>query len=281
MKFVEKSYQSHQNWYQKVGREEQLSMLQNAHKRDYSTCYNYMLPILNPNDRWFTVGDCYGTDAGWISPHCKEATATDIRAALMELAQQEGLITSFSKQNAESMTFDDDSFDFAYCCETFHHFPRPYIAVYEMLRCAKKGVVIDEPADPYLQMPFFMLACNFFDTKKNPKRSAALWKNRFSFETVGNYVYKTSQREFEKIAMGAGLPAIAFYRYNFLRKENGGKEKAKEFFIKALTMLRIIPYKRLAVILFKELPDNETKKALRKLGYHYYELPENPYLTAI
>jgi ubiquinone/menaquinone biosynthesis C-methylase UbiE len=279
MRFIEKSYQTHQNWFQKIEKEEKLAILRNTHStRDNSIRYNHLRPILNPNDRWFTVGDCYGTDAKWLSSYCKEVTATDIQKDLIELAQQEGIIKSFSGQNAENMTFADDSFDFAYCCETFHHFPRPYIAVYEMLRCAKKGVIIDEPADPYIRMPFFMFICNLLDTKKNPKRSSKFWKNRFSFEIVGNYVYKTSRREFEKIAMGIGLPAIAFYHYNFLQKKNKFSQKVECFFFKMLTSLKIIPYKRLVTILFKDLPDNETKKALRKQGYYYYELPENPYL---
>jgi hypothetical protein len=126
-------------------------------------------------------------------------------------------------------------------------------------------------------MPFFMFICNILDTKKNPKRSAKFWKNRFSFEIIGNYVYKTSQREFEKIAMGMGLPAIAFYQYDFLEELKGFSGKTKYFLVKTLTGLRIIPHRRLATVLFKELPDNETKKALYKQGY-YYELPENPYL---
>jgi ubiquinone/menaquinone biosynthesis C-methylase UbiE len=278
MKFVEKSYQSHKNYFQNFSREEQLTRLRNVYaNRNNPICYNYLFPVLNSNDSWFTVGDCYGTDAIWLSSYCKEVTATDIQKDLIELAQQEGYIKSFSGQNAEKMTFEDDSFDFAYCRETFHHFPRPYIAVYEMLRCAKKGVIIDEPADPYIRMPFFMFICNILDTKKNPKRSAKLWRNRFSFEEAGNYVYKTSQREFEKIAMGMGLPAIAFYKYNFGEK-GSSIEKIKHFFINILCVLGIIPYKRLATILFKELPNNDTKKALRKQGYCYYELPKNPYL---
>lgn len=43
-----------------------------------------------------------------------------------------------------------------------------------------------------------------------------LWKNRFSWETVGNYVFKISEREVEKIAMGIGLSCIAFKELNLI-----------------------------------------------------------------
>ncbi|MDR1104363.1 MAG: class I SAM-dependent methyltransferase [Endomicrobium sp.] len=278
MKFLEKSYQSHQNWYQNMSEEERLVLLQESINREDPIEFKKLFPILNPNDTWFTVGDSYGTDAMWLSSHCKEVTATDILKDMIELAQQKGYIKSFSAQNTEKMTFEDDSFDFACCRDTFHHFPRPYLAVYEMLRCAKKGVVIDEPVDPYIRMPFLMFICNILDTKKNPKRSSMFWKNRFSFEIVGNYVYKISQREFEKMAMGIALPAIAFYKFNHMRTENSFKGKVKYFFTTILSALGIIPYVRTITILFRELPDNDTKEALRKQGYYYYELPKNPYL---
>jgi ubiquinone/menaquinone biosynthesis C-methylase UbiE len=279
MDLVNKSYQSHQNWFQKHDKEELLSILRdNCLNRDNSTSHKPLFPILNPNDTWLTVGDCYGTDAIWLSPYCKEVMAVDILTAALELAQQEGFIKMYSGQNAEKMTFEDNSFDIVYCRETFHHFPRPYIAVYEMLRCAKKAVIIDEAMDIYLRMPFLTFVCNILDTRKNPKRSYKFWKHRFSFEAVGNYIYKTSPREFEKVAMGIGLSAIAFYHYNFIKEGTNFQEKMKYAFVEAISALKIIPYRRFASILFKELPDNETKKALCKYGYYYYELPKNPYL---
>jgi hypothetical protein len=39
-------------------------------------------------------------------------------------------------------------------------------------------------------------------------------KNRFSFGIVGNYVYKVSLREFEKLAMGMGLSVVACVKTN-------------------------------------------------------------------
>jgi SAM-dependent methyltransferase len=285
MSFEKKSYQLHQKHLSTRFTSEEISKWRLIYeKNDYSTYlnsvfYDHLIPLLRPNDSWFTVGDSYGTDAKWLSSYSKDAIATDIGDTFLIWAQQEGYIQSFAQQNAEQITFDDNSFDCAYCQEAFHHFPRPYIAVYEMLRCVRKVAIFNEPADPYMKMPFLMFLCNILDTKKNPKRSAGIWKNRFSFETVGNYVYKISQREFEKIAMGIGLPAVAFYYSNLpLNSPTLKKLKRKHRLFNFLAKLRLIPYLRLTAVLFKEYPDEEMKEALRKKGYYYYELPKNPYL---
>lgn len=286
MSFDKKSNQVHQTHISDIFAETNLSELRSYYtdRNEYSDCitslfFDHLKPLLQPVESWFTVGDYHGCDAKWLSSYCKDALATDIGDTLLAWAQQEGYIKSFSRQNAEKITFENDSFDFAFCKEAFHHFPRPYLAVYEMLRCAKKGIVFSEPVDPYMKMPFLLFLCNILDTKKNPKRSAKFWKNRFSFEAVGNYVYKVSQREFEKIAMGMGLPAVAFYYNNIpLGIPSLKKFRKKRAFINFLSKFRIIPYQRVTAVLFKELPDEETKKALYKQGYYYYELPKNPYV---
>ncbi|MCP9765335.1 hypothetical protein EGI31_20570 [Lacihabitans soyangensis] len=35
-----------------------------------------------------------------------------------------------------------------------------------------------------------------------------IWKNQYSYESVGNYVFKISLREFKKMAVGLGLPTL-------------------------------------------------------------------------
>ncbi|MDR1896790.1 MAG: class I SAM-dependent methyltransferase [Prevotellaceae bacterium] len=276
-----KSYDAHQHWLEKRFEKNQIieqlkEIYATIKKLDTNPVYAHLLPLLQKKDTWLTMGDSYGTDATRIAPLCKEALPADIGVAFLEIAQKEGFIKAYSQQNAEKMTFEDNTFDFFLCRETYHHFPRPYIAVYEMLRCAKKGIVISEPLDPIFKMPFLLFLCNILDTKKMPLRSRKFWKNRFSFEIVGNYVYKVSQREFEKIAMGIGLPAVAFYYFNGVEKNN-----IKSVLRNILTKLRIIPYQRLVAVLFKELPDEKTKENLRKKGYYYYELPQNPYLNDV
>src|SRR5690606_39630720 len=66
-----------------------------------------------------------------------------------------------------------------------------------------KGIVMIEPQDPISRMPFLLFVLNTFSSYKLVVDR--IWKNRFSYEAVGNFVYKTSEREFEKFAAGLNL----------------------------------------------------------------------------
>lgn len=124
----------------------------------------------------------------------------------------------------------------------------------------------------------------------SPKLVDKIWKNRFSFEKAGNYVYKISKREIEKIAMGINLPYIAFKGINdyhttsldlSLPPTNNKvfkKVKSKIRQKDILCRLRSIPYQLLVSILFKEEPTSETKQLLEKEGYKLIKLKRNPYL---
>src|SRR5690606_20292919 len=89
-----------------------------------------------------------------------------------------------------------------FCKEAYHHFPRPPIALYEMLRVARRGVILIEPHDtPNILESWLM-------TLVRPGSSV---KGEFfnSFEVSGNYVYKMSERELEKMAIALQLSSIA------------------------------------------------------------------------
>ena len=287
--YLKESYDAHQFGYERqespVDETHHLQTLHVLHSKTKERIYqnkrryDKIRPLISKEDKWLDIGDHYGEESAWLSLYCKDALSADINDTLLKVACKYGYINAYMQQNVENMTFEDSSFDFVLCRESYHHFPRPYIGVYEMLRCAKKGVVISEPLDPLLKMPFLLWLCNIIDTKKNPLRSWKFWKNSFSFEVVGNYVYKISQREFEKIAMGIGLPAVAFHYANDtcvnLSKES---KKIERKIINILCKLRILPYQGMTAVLFKELPNTETKNKLRQAGYYYYELPQNPYL---
>ena len=121
-----------------------------------------------------------------------------------------------------------------------------------------------------------------------------LWKNRFSWETVGNYVYKVSEREIEKIAMGMGLPYIAFRRYEIfathkaidgltdvpLNQKLYRRIKIKLAMRSLISSLGIIPHSSLCCIVFKEQPSGEIVKKMRDKGFITIQLPANPYLSA-
>jgi hypothetical protein len=199
------------------------------------------------------------------------------------------LIEEYRKENVEHLSLDQNSIDYLLCREAFHHFPRAYLGAYEMIRVAKKGVIIIEPLDILAKMPLVLLFKNICD-RFNPQLIDKFWKNRYSWEPVGNYVFKISEREVEKIAMGIGLPCIAFLGINIIKSDNEKimavptdlklwhKMKSRINFLNLLSRLRITPYNMLCSVIFKEMPDEETIKKLKTAGYTVITLPANPYL---
>jgi ubiquinone/menaquinone biosynthesis C-methylase UbiE len=299
--FEQISHASHENWYEKQhpDPEKRLAAFDDWLWQKENQVINYWIhekmlemtkPLHQKGSSWLTVGDGYGFDAHYLKEEGCQATATDIAGTFLPIAMEKGFVSAFSVQNAEKMTFADNSFEYALCKEAYHHFPRPFMAVYEMLRVVKNAVVLIEPHDPISKMPFLLALRNIFD-KIDTNLLQKYWKNRYSFETVGNYVFKLSEREMEKLAMGLNLPAVAFKGINnsyfnpATAREKADKSSAA--FRKILKRKRrddflsktgLIPYQLLCAVIFKTLPDEKTIKKLKKDGFMFYRFPENPYL---
>jgi SAM-dependent methyltransferase len=299
MQFEATSYNAHQDWFGKQysSDDKRYEAIQSWIQQKQKHTINYFIqnrlleltkPLLNSKNRWVTVGDGYGFDANYLYDHGQDVVATDISSTFLELSKQAGLFDVFSIENAERLSFEDDQFDYAMCKEAYHHFPRPYIAVYEMLRVAKKGIILIEPHDPLSRMPFLLALRNILDNW-NVNTLQKYWKNRYSFEEVGNYVFKLSERECEKIAMGMNLPAIAFkgINNNYYKASTTNEPYNSSAFKKLqrkikwhnfLSKLTLMPYQVLSAIIFKQTPDEKTIEDLQKNGYRVYILPKNPYL---
>lgn len=257
------------------------------HKRMYSA----LDPILNaePDAKWLTVGDGrYGTDAKYILDQGVDAVASDISDLLLKEAQSAGFISQFSRQNAESLTFKNSEFDYVLCKESFHHFPRPFIALYEMLRVATKGVVLIEPNDRFYPHSFtrylftsaIRMVISFFSKGGS----------RHTFEESGNYVYSISKREIEKAALGMNYGTIAFkgcndfYQYGaeFEKISSNGKIykkiRSRIKLLDVLTKLNLLDYGMLAVVIFKIKPSENLINNLQQDGFEVIDLPKNPYV---
>lgn len=144
------------------------------------------------NHSWLTVGDGAGMDA-WrlLQAGFKEVLATDLDDTVLNQTKEMGHIKHVKVENAEALSFADNSFDFILCKEALHHMSRPYAAIYEFFRVARYGVVIIEPQDPWIDYP-----CRTDATSPH-------------YEAVGNYVYQYSRRELEKIAYGLNIRGVA------------------------------------------------------------------------
>ena len=254
-----------------------------------------MLTVCDPllhaytGSRWLTVGDGrFATDARYLAKRGANAIATDIDDTALKIAQQAGLIAEIRKENAEQLSFADDSFDFVLCKEAYHHFPRPMIAVYEFLRVARVGVVLIEPNDRL--------------TPDSPKQAvfagignliAKVLKSRakpHQYEEAGNYVYTLSRTELEKLACGIGLAEIWVGHMDDHYIVGLGSVPHDPQSVEARKLERTIrmkmllsqmgakPWGLIRAVLAKE-PLSETSAAeLRALGFRKFVPPPNPYL---
>lgn len=298
--FQHQSYERHGEWYNKhfpdrMAKVDFFKRKQSAGTRTVahwlqSLFFDCLNPLLKgENKEWLTIGDAYGFDAQYLLKNGCRAMATDLNSDFLEVARQNGIVDQCRAENAEALSFGDQTFDYVLCKESYHHFPRPYAALYEMVRVSRKGIVIIEPQDPISKMPLLLFFNNLFSSSKS--LADKVWKNRFSFEPVGNFVYKVSEREFEKFAAGLNLPLVAFKKINpnfyvasVEQMSADGRNKAflwikaKKKLLDVMVKLKIIPGQVLAAIVFKQVPDAGALASLKAEGYHLVYIPDNPYL---
>jgi SAM-dependent methyltransferase len=267
MNQIDKSHISHQNLIVEMTarKEAYLAIVKNknsiGHQISLMTVA-HLKPFLGMANSWLTVGDYNGFEANYLRDKVSRVVASDISDAMLQEAKKENLVDECLAINAEAMNLADNSFDYVCCREAFHHFPKAYVGLYEMIRVSRKAAIMIEPHDILSRTPLLVLLKNVFDWF-GPFGINKIWKNRFSFESVGNYVFKISERDIEKIAMGMGLPCIAIKSMNILLesvvrdKYNGmdsleSKQAVYESVIKKtrirdfLCKLKLIPYGVLA-----------------------------------
>lgn len=296
--FDKLSYERHDKHlyiYAHNGEEEKLAKTWlNEHTVDswcHERVYSLLDPLIEvfPEAKWLTVGDGrYGSDAHYIKNKGAMVLATDISEALLREGKEIGYIEDYRKENAESLSFPDRVFDFVFCKEAYHHFPRPMIALYEMLRVAKKGIVLIEPNDNYGVSSFIkVLYRNFKDLIKVILGRKV---NKHNFEGLGNYCYTINKREIEKVALGMNFKVVAFKGINVYYLKGGEYEKATNDSkllkkvkrrianLDLLTRLGCQEHSMLAAVIFKENISLEINKALITGGYEVIVLPCNPYV---
>lgn len=297
-----KSYELHSKTYKDIDKNKAQKWV-NEDTVDYwrhNRMYNTLLPILNnyPNANWLTIGDGrYGTEAHYVLKYTSNVLATDIAEDCLKAAKEEGFITNYKIENAENLTFENNTFDFTLVKEAYHHFPRPIIALYEMLRVSKKGIILIEPNDQNCTSPQkFSINESLFWLKNSIKSRIKnlLGRERYyeqgNYEPSGNYVYTISVREIEKIALGLNYDLIAFKGLNDhyingvefeLCSDNGPLFKEVKKVIKEQDR-DVEKGKRvcglLTAFIFKEMPNNACIQQMEKDGFKIIKLNKNPYL---
>jgi ubiquinone/menaquinone biosynthesis C-methylase UbiE len=239
------------------------------------------MPLLEDKDAsWLTVGDGrYGTDANWLLCNgIKNATASDIQGKTLKVGLEKGLINQYLVLNAENMALPDESFDYVFCKEAYHHCPQAPLALSEMLRVAKNAVVLIEPIDGEGR--------NFFSRVLLELRTTVRGGWSHGFETSGNFIYRLSTLEVEKVMLGRGLQHYAFRSIQDCYLEGAeasldspvGRRIQRSIHQKTLiSKLLGIDFELGCFVLFKVEPSKNVLAGFQKVGFRNMSLPKNPY----
>lgn len=272
------------------------------HKRMYET----IAPLANyySDAKWLTVGDGrFGLDTIRLKKifPLQHIFPTDIGENMLRISKDRGYIDNYGIENAEHLSFADNSYDVVFCKEAFHHFPRPYLALYEMLRVSKKAVVMIEPAErliingvkskPYILSAVRLLISKLIGKNYQPYVPEINQLNH-AFEEAGNYLYAVSLRELEKLVHGMALGGIAWKGFNDAYEKGCEFEEAKPgnpIFDKLTKTIAsgdelckkhpsFHQYNMTSVIIFKEKPEEALLQQIKKANFTIPMVYSNPYV---
>ncbi len=297
--FHEKSYQLQEHTYAKFNLDAELKMYDNWFDRGTTDVWRHlrMLENIDPflnyyhGAEWLTIGDGrFGTSAIYINRKKGNALATDIDVSLLEVAKNKNWISSYKYANAENLPFDDNAFDFSFCKEAYHHFPRAYIGIYEMLRVSRKAVILVEPSD-WLPSPIPRRILQMLKNGAKKKFHMAVpHPDSGGYETTGNYVFTIGARDIQKIALGLQLPYVAYKRFHdvYIRGVEQEKMSASAPLYRSIKKkisqqslqckLGLNSLNQIAAVFFKETPPSKVMEDFSKMGFTIIALPQNPYL---
>lgn len=229
---------------------------------------------------WLTVGDGrYGSEANWLKSRGARAVSSSISAETLSAAKEQGYIDDFLALNAEFLDLADGSFDFVLCKESYHHFPRPPVALFEMLRVARIAVVLIEPMEEGWRV------------LEGLKRLAKRLLNRpeVEFEPSGNYLYRTNPIELKKLLAASGQGTLAIRRMNDFYHRTFMTSRADVSFGSVMTRMgitvqdvlcraRLMNWGLGVFVIFKMEPDETLCDRMSKAGFSFVKVPKNPYL---
>ena len=234
------------------------------------------------NPSCLTLGDGkFGSDAYFLQRYSDNVLASSLNTKNLEVAHNKGYIKQFKAENAETIDQDANSFDIVFCKEAYHHFPRPSIAFYEMLRVASKAAVLIEPQE---STPKILDALKQIVKKMIRKDQTHL------FEPAGNYIYRVNKREIEKNLIALNFKYLAYKNMNdFFHPKISKNVKGSNRntlithlaikFQDLLSNLKLTNFGLISLIVFKEEePHPELLQKLKKNGFKIKKLPINPYV---
>ncbi len=243
----------------------------------------FISPLIRqcPEATWLTIGDGnFASDAYFLSQEGADVTASSLTVASLEIAKQRGYVSRIERINAERIQFADNSFDFVLCKESYHHFPRPPIAFYEMLRVARRAVIFIEPFEGRKRVLGWL--------KSLLKRLLRGEQNIEQFESSGNFVFRISETETAKMMTALNYGNLAIRRFNDCYLPWASSQSERGSWGSGVTLagitlqnvfcrFRLLDYGLAVVITFKEPLDPVLREKLTDLKYKVMDLPRNPF----
>ena len=280
----------HQSWF----REDTIDYWR--HRRMYETISPLAKYYKDAN--WLSIGDGrYGLDSHRLNQMFKiNVFPTDISEAMLCKGKEIGLFEVYGIENAESLTFKDNSFDILFCKEAFHHFARPIIALYEMIRVSKYAVILIEPNDNHgvfvNKSKYLVSAIKIIINRIINRKYTPYLPNTndicHSYEDSGNYVYSVSNLEINKIIHAMDLGGMAFYEFNdsYLQGvEFGNIDRDSLLFQEIKRNIKELDRsgsKNLTTtIIFKTKISSDLRDAMINYGYKFPEKIDNPIIKNI
>lgn len=197
-----------------------------------------------------------GRELGMFHKHGVRVTATDLTTEHLKSLVSEGVIAAAEEQNAERLSYTDESFDYGFVNAGLHHLMHPHAGLCELMRTSRQAAIFIESQDSLLHS------------------FGKLMGRNADFEPAGNYVYRWSEREIEKIALSAHAHSYAVKTYflPILLRMRGvkGETKVRWQNIIAVGNKMLSPIGNLLIaMVFKRPPSPEQLQYLERNNYVY------------
>ncbi|MHC4208436.1 MAG: class I SAM-dependent methyltransferase [Planctomycetota bacterium] len=146
-----------------------------------------------------TVCSGQGVECSHLASAGARVTATDLSPDSVKRLAEACPDVDARQADAENLPFEDGSFDIVFVRRGLHHLPRPVLGIYEMVRVARRHVILLEAQD------------NWLTRRLTGGRLFGLIPHGGRIECHGNYIYRFSRRELKKLAAAMFLKRVRFH----------------------------------------------------------------------
>lgn len=125
---------------------------------------------LNPNNVLDAgCGEGFSMNTLYINKVGKKIQGVDDSMDALTLGKKIFPYLSFKKGNIYNLPYKDNSFDLVICTEVLEHFKDPHKVLFEILRIARKNIIVSVPNEPFFTIQRFLRGKNIFRLGSHPQ----------------------------------------------------------------------------------------------------------------